>query len=111
MADYQSNIARFDSVGAAVVALSVDTWEDARHTVEQHGVTFSVLYGLDARRTVASVGCYMNERAKPPHLHATGFVLRPNGKVALAVYSSGALGRLAVEDAAVLVEGLTRKAK
>lgn len=72
-------------------------------------MTFPVLYGLDAQRTAASVGCYMNERAEPPHLHATGFVLRPNGKVALALYSSGALGRLSVEDAATLVEGLSRK--
>ncbi len=109
MADYQSNIGRFEAVGAAVVALSVDSWDDARRTVEEHGLTFPVLYGLDVKRTVASLGCYANERADPPHLHATSFVLRPNGKVALALYSSGALGRLSVEDAATLVEGLSRR--
>ncbi len=109
MADYQKSIGRFDAVGAAIVALSTDSWNDARRTVEQRSLTFPVLYGLDPQRIVASVGCYISERADPPHLQATGFVLTPRGNVALAVYSSGALGRLGVEDAATLVEGLSKK--
>lgn len=89
-----------------MVAASVDAWDDARRAVERHLLTFPVLYGLDARETSALLGCYLNERAELPHLHATAFVLRPNGTIALAIYSSGALGRLSVEDALAVVEGV-----
>jgi hypothetical protein len=38
------------------------------------------------------------------YLEATGFVLGPDGKVIVSVYSSGAIGRLVPEDVAGLVE-------
>ncbi len=109
MADFQSNIGRFQAFGAEVLAASVDSWDKARRAVESHLLTFPVLYGLDAHETAASLGCYLNEKAELPHLHATAFVLRPNGTIALAVYSSGALGRLSVEDALSVVEALCGK--
>jgi AhpC/TSA family len=36
--------------------------------------------------------------ADPPYLQATGFVLRPDGTIAVAVYSSSAIGRLVAAD-------------
>ncbi|MCH7922137.1 MAG: hypothetical protein IH975_03745 [Nitrospinae bacterium] len=43
------------------------------------------------------IGAYTNE--EPLYLHATGFILRPNGTIALAVYSSGPIGRIVSDDA------------
>jgi hypothetical protein len=46
------------------------------------------------------LGVYYEPRpaSGSPHLHAAGFVLGPGGTVLLAVYSSGAIGRLVWQD-------------
>jgi len=84
------------------VALSVDSEEDAQKMVERHTLIYPVLYGLDAREMATTIGSYINE--EPLHLHATGFILRPDGTIALAVYSSGAIGRLVADDTIGLVQ-------
>ena len=57
--------------------------------------------GVDADKIAGSTGAYVND--SPRYLQSTGFVLDPNGKVITAVYSSGAIGRLAAEDVIDLV--------
>src|SRR6266566_692166 len=88
--------AQLNELGAEVVALSVDSFEQAQQTVEQHRLTFPVLYGLDAREVAKMIGTSINE--DPLYLQATGFVLGPEGTVAVAVYSSSAIGRLVAAD-------------
>jgi peroxiredoxin len=88
--------AQLNELGAEVVALSVDSLEQALQTVERHRLTFPVLYGLDAREVAKLIGASINE--EPLYLQATGFVLRPEGTVAVAVYSSSAIGRLVAAD-------------
>ncbi len=58
--------------------------------------TFPVLYGLDAYQVEKTIGASIN--ADPLYLQATDFVLRPDGTVAVAVYSSSAIGRLVAAD-------------
>jgi peroxiredoxin len=94
--DFQRERAQLNELGAEVVALSIDSLEQAQQTVERHRLTFPVLYGLDAREVAEAIGAFINEH--PPYLQATGFVLRPNGTVAVAVYSSSAIGRLVAAD-------------
>ncbi len=79
-----------------MIALSVDSLEPAQQTVERHRLTFPVLYGLNAHKVAETIGATMNE--DPPFLQATGFVLKPDGTVAVAVYSSSAIGRLVAAD-------------
>ena len=98
MADFQEHIDSLRRVGAEVIALSVDSGQDARAMVEERGLDYTVLYGLDAYQTRAAIGCYINEDAERPHLHATGFILDTDARVAIAVYSSGAIGRLVAKD-------------
>ncbi len=88
----------FEANDIAVVALSVDPHDQARETVERHGLTFPVLFGLDAQEMAQRIGAYINENAESPHLHATGFILDPQGEVAHSVYSSGPIGRLVARD-------------
>jgi len=45
---------------------------------------------------VKTIGATINE--DPLYLQATDFVLRPDGTVAVAVYSSSAIGRLVAAD-------------
>lgn len=108
MADFQENGAELTGLGARVVALSVDSADDARGTVERHGLDFPVLHGLDARATAARIGCYLNP--DPLYLQPTGVVLRPDGTIAHLTYSSGPIGRLVAQDTARLVGFLQKKA-
>lgn len=48
-----------------------------------------------------SLGCFYEERRGI--LHATGFLLRPDGTIAVSCYSSGAIGRLEPDSALRLV--------
>lgn len=52
--------------------------------------------GLDVHQVEETIGASINE--DPLYLQATGFVLRPDGTVAVAVYSSSAIGRLVAAD-------------
>ncbi len=70
--------------------------------VDRHTLTFPVLYGLDARETMATIGGYINE--EPLFLHPSGFILRPDGTIVLLVQSSGAIGRLVANDTVGLIQ-------
>ena len=79
-----------------VVALSVDDEATTRELIEKHGLTFPVGHSADARAVARETGAFVNE--DPLYLQSTGFVLAPDGRVVVSVYSSGAIGRLVPED-------------
>ena len=106
LADYQSKLEQFSKIETQVVALSVDSEEDAQKTVQRHKLIFPVLYELDAREMVATIGAYISE--KKPYLHATGFVLRPDKTIELAGYSSGPISRITADDAISMIRSLRR---
>jgi peroxiredoxin len=85
-------------IGISIVALSVDDEPTSRAFVDKHRIRFPVGHSADADQIAAAVGAYVNQ--SPKHLHTTGFILDPTGKVITAVYSSGAIGRLVPEDVA-----------
>jgi hypothetical protein len=49
-----------------------------------------------------ATGCFYEERRQI--LHSTGYVLRPDGTVAVGVYSTGPIGRLVWQDVLALVQ-------
>lgn len=59
--DFQRAKEQLNELGAEVVALSVDSLEQAQQTVERHRLVFPVLYGLDARAVAKLIGASMNE--------------------------------------------------
>jgi peroxiredoxin len=80
-----------DSLAAAgirVAALWVDDEQTTAEFTAEHGLT----------------GAFVND--DPLYLQSTGFVLDPQGKVIVSVYSSGAIGRLVPEDVTGLVRYL-----
>jgi peroxiredoxin len=79
-----------------VVALSVDDEATTRELIEKHGLAFPVGHSADARAVAQETGAFVNE--DPLYLQSTGFVLAPDGRVVVSVYSSGAIGRLVPED-------------
>lgn len=104
--DFQKRYAEFEQEDARVVALSTDAEAQAARTVELYSLTFPVLWGADAHLVAATTGAYV--LGDPPKLQSTGFLLKPDGKVALAVYSSGAVGRLVAHDTLRHVQYLRR---
>src|ERR1700757_1980696 len=88
-------------VGAFVVAQSVDDEATTYELVAKHGLTFPVGHSADARAVAKATGAFVNET--PTYLQSTGFVLDPEGKVIVSVYSSGAIGRLVPEDVVGLI--------
>ena len=87
----------------------MDSEEDAQKIVDRHTLTFPVLYGLNVRETMATIGGYINE--EPLFLHPSGFILRPNGTIVLLVQSSGAIGRLVANDTVGLIQHYQKQGK
>lgn len=85
-----------------VVALSVDDEDTAAELVAKRKLSFPVGYDADADQIAAAIGAYVND--DPHYLQSTGIILAPNGTVCLAVYSSGAIGRLVPDDVAGFVK-------
>jgi peroxiredoxin len=83
-------------LGIKVVALSVDDEATTAELVSKHHLGFPVGYGADARKVAEATGAFVNEH--PLFLQSTGFVLDPEGRVLVSVYSSGAIGRLVPDD-------------
>ncbi len=96
MADYQSRLGELESRNARLIAASVDSKEDTESLVEMLGLTFSLGYGLDFMDFAHKTGAFYEVRRSI--IHATSFILRRDGTVAHAVYATGPIGRLTVDD-------------
>lgn len=97
MAGFADQVDAFDEADVQIVALSADDEEGARAMSEQEDLAFPVLYGLDPDEIRDTVGTYI-EHGKRDHLQPAQFILEPDGSIALACYSSGAVGRLSAEE-------------
>ena len=103
---FQNGLERITAEGIGVLAISVDPLEKARETQKETGATFPIAYGVSVKETAEAVGAFYD--AAPthtaPYLQSTGFILGPDGKVAISVYSSGAIGRLTWQDVLAIVQ-------
>jgi peroxiredoxin len=108
LADFQTHKAAFDALDTPILALSADTQAEAWGTVEQLGLTFTVLCDLDPDATSRVIGCYTGTREDRPYVQPAAFILAPGGKIVHAVYSSGKVGRLTASDALTVVQDLRK---
>jgi peroxiredoxin len=97
LADFQSHVEEFKKENVEVVALSVDSYDRARETVEKLQLSFPVAYGLEVPRDAEKLGAFWEERRKI--IHATDFILDSDKKVVEASYSIGPIGRIVAADA------------
>jgi alkyl hydroperoxide reductase subunit AhpC len=104
LADFQSSEGQLQAEGVEFVAASVDPVDKAKELIDKLGITYPVGYGLDAEEISGITGAFFDEEKK--YLHATGFLLLPNNLIAVACYSSGAIGRLRAKDVVNLVKYL-----
>jgi peroxiredoxin len=88
-------------VGAKVVALSVDDEPTTAALIAKHHLTFPIGHSVDASAVAAATGAFVDPVGG--YLQSTGFVLDPDGRVVVSVYSSGAIGRLVPDDVVGLI--------
>lgn len=84
--------------GIDVVALSVDDEATSAATVAKHRITFPVAHSAAPYQVAHVLGSYLGDHGDGTYLQSTGFLLTPESTVAVAVYSSDAIGRLTAPD-------------
>ena len=80
-----------------LLGFSVDDREHAQKMRDKHEIDFRLGYRVDAVAFARATGCFYD--ADNLYLHASSYILRPDGTIASAVYSTGAGGRLQAEEA------------
>lgn len=100
MADFQTWLPDLKQLGIVVIAASVDTPDEARKTMNTHKLAYTVGHSLDYQDVSRRTGAFIEHERKI--LHATGFLLKPDLRVQMAAYSTGAIGRLTPNDVSSL---------
>ena len=97
---FQGGMARLAEEGIGVLSLSVEPREALLALMAEHQLGFPLAYGVSVDTVADALGVYYEPGPghPAPHLHSAGFLLGPGGRVRLAVYSSGAIGRLVWQD-------------
>ena len=103
---FQSGLANLTQARIGVISLSADPRDQASVVVAEHRLEFPVAYGVSVDAVAEALGAYYDPHPTHtrPYLHSAGFLLGPEGTVLLAVYSSGAIGRLVWQDVLGLVK-------
>jgi len=83
-----------------LLAASADSLDDTTKTVKEKQLTFPVAYDLDAKDFSLKTGAFYDEKG---FVHATGFLINRDGKIIVATYSTGAIGRLTPQDCLGLI--------
>jgi len=79
-----------------IVAVSIDSEKDAQTFQADGGYKVPIAYGADPEAVAGATGAFFDPNR--PCLHATGFILRPEGTISTAVYATGPIGRLTAAD-------------
>jgi peroxiredoxin len=97
---FQSGLARLTEADIGVVSLSAESGDQAAALVGEHQIRFPVAHDAPVDTIARRLGVYYEPGTgeRLPHLHSGAFVLGPGGQVLVALYSSGAIGRLAWQD-------------
>ncbi|MEU8175199.1 peroxiredoxin family protein [Microbispora hainanensis] len=98
---FQRSLETLSGVGAKVVALSVDDEATTKELVTTLRLDFPVGHSADPDQLAGVTGAFVND--DPRYVQSTGFVLDPEGRVVVSVYSSGAIGRLVPDDVIGLI--------
>jgi peroxiredoxin len=97
LADFAAHTVDYTKEQVRLIAFSADDREHAREVQEKHDIAFALGYGVDAEAFARATGCYYDP--DDHYLHASGYIVRPDGTIASAVYATGAVGRLRAEEA------------
>ena len=91
----------FKAEDMGLLAGSVDAESEASQTVSDLGLSFPVASGLDLATIGQALGGFYQPEKR--YLQPSGFVIRPDGTLEVASYSSGPIGRLKAANVLALV--------
>ena len=97
MVDFATHGGPFIEAGIKVAAASVDSVEETAALRDGLRVGFPMYAEMDATAVADATGALM-QTGDRTFLHATGFLLAPDGTISNALYSSGPIGRLTPSD-------------
>ena len=109
MADFQSVLKDFEDEGIKIVAGSVDPLNKTEEFVGKLGLSYPVAYGMDMEATCVKTGAFYERDRK--FIQPAGFLIRPDKKIEVAVYSSGPIGRFVSRDVLGLVRFYKSRAR
>ncbi len=95
LADFEDHIKDFEKRGVFVVAVSSQNREESEKSRELSNVTFPIGYDLDPREFSHATGAFYNRKHR--FVHATAFIVDPQGIIRGSIYSSGGIGRYTAE--------------
>ena len=102
MADWETSKSQLTELGVTVVAASVDGLEHAEEMAGK-GLSFPVAYGV-TREEAGSFGAWWSDD-RGGFIQPAEFLLGRGGVVLGAMYASGPIGRMGVDEAAHLITG------
>ena len=97
MVDFAVHAGPLIELGVRVAAASVDPIDNVRSLREGLRVGFPMYAEVDAAAVSAATGAHVHTGRKV-YLHATGFLVNPEGTVINAVYSTGPIGRFTASE-------------
>ena len=98
MVGFENEIKELESIGAKVVAASVDPIDKAREVADE--VSFPVGYGVTAEMADA-LGSWWEDRRGI--IQPSEFIVGADGKIVASSYSSGPIGRIDAADVVKIV--------
>jgi peroxiredoxin len=101
LADFQSHLEALRAEEISVLALSTDSLEKARETVEQDKIGFPVAYGLRIPDDADRIGAPFEPKRSV--IQPSEFILGPDRRVIHATYSTGPIGRIRAEEALSMI--------
>jgi len=97
LADFQKRHDSYRDEDVALLAISADGEEDAAKMGDRVEARYSLGWGVDAAGFAQKTGCFYEP--EDGYVHACGFIVAPDGTIASAVYSAGAIGRYRADEA------------
>ena len=105
---YQANLDELETLGVSVVAASVDPREPVAEMVEALGLTYPVAFGVtDAE--VADFDPWFGDDNHGHYVQPMELLVLRGGTVFGAMYASGPVGRMAVDEVLNSVRGRERR--
>jgi peroxiredoxin len=108
LASYQERLEELQALGVEVIAASVDTLDAVNEMVAELGLTFPIAYGV-TDGDVAAFDPWFGDDAHGHYIQPMELLVLRGGVVFGAMYASGPVGRMSVDEVLNSVRGRERR--
>ncbi len=108
LVSYQEHLEELEGLGVSVVAASVDPIESVREMVEALGLTYPVAFGV-TDEDVAQFDPWFADDQHGHYIQPMELLVLRGGTLFGAMYASGPIGRMAVDEVLNSVRGRERR--